>query len=96
MELKNTVRRVYRAQVSREGERIVFSIAANSFLPHQVRNTVGALLRVGTGRMTVDEFHSIIEAKQIGLAGPSAPSRGLCLMKVNYKKNLEEYDIENL
>jgi len=96
VELKSTVRRVSRAEVCVEGEMVVFNIAANSFLPHQVRNTIGALLRVGTGRMTADEFHSIIEAKQIGLAGPSAPARGLCLMKVNYRKNLEEYDIENL
>jgi len=96
VELKSTVRRIHRAEVSREGEMVVFNIAANSFLPHQVRNTIGALLQVGAGRMTVDEFHSIIEARQIGMAGPSAPAKGLFLIQVNYKKNLEEYDIENL
>jgi tRNA pseudouridine38-40 synthase len=95
-ELKSTVRRVYRAQVVREGEMIVFHMQANAFLPHQVRNTVGALIRVGLGKMTASRFNSIMKAREMGLAGPAAPACGLCLVKVNYKKNLEEYDIENL
>jgi tRNA pseudouridine38-40 synthase len=96
VELKSTRRRIYKSEFAREGELVVFSIIASSFLPHQVRNTVGALIRVGLGRMTVNELHSIMEARKIGLAGPAAPASGLFLMKVNYKKKLEEYDIENL
>ena len=71
------------------GEFAVFNIVANSFLPHQVRNTVGALIKVGLGKMTVDEFHRIIEAKQSGLAGPTAPACGLCLMQINYPHSFE-------
>lgn len=96
VELKSTRRRIYKSEFAREGELVVFSIKANSFLPHQVRNTVGTLIRVGLGRMTANEFNSIMEARKIGLAGPAAPASGLFLMKVNYKKKLEEYDIENL
>jgi len=96
VELKSTRRKVYQTRVYRDGELVIFNIIANSFLPHQMRNTVGALIRVGLGRMTPEEFHSIMEAKKIGLAGPAAPACGLCLMKVNYKKNIEEYDIEDL
>ena len=82
--IKNTIRRVYRAEMEEDGELAVFNMVANSFLPHQVRNTVGALLKVGLGKMSVDEFHRIIEAKKIGLAGPSAPACGLYLMQINY------------
>ncbi len=82
--LKSTVRRVFRAEVERDGELVTFNIAANSFLPHQVRTTVGALIRVGLGKMSVDEFHSIIEAKKPGTAGPTAPACGLCLTRINY------------
>ena len=96
VELKSTRRHIYKSEFAREGELVVFSIIANSFLPHQVRNTVGTLIRIGLGRMTVNELHSIMEARKIGLAGPAAPASGLFLMKVNYKKKLEEYDIENL
>ena len=75
---------------------ITFDITASSFLPHQVRNMVGLFIRIGLGRMTLGEFHSIMEARKIGLAGYAAPACGLCLVKVNYKKNIEEYDIEDL
>ena len=93
--IKSTIRRVYRAKVEKDGQSAVFNIVANSFLPHQVRNTVGALLRVGLGKMTVDEFHRIIEAKKPGLARPTAPARGLCLMRINYPRSFEGYN-ENL
>jgi len=83
---RKTVRRVYRAEMEKDGELAIFNMVANSFLPHQVRNTVGALVRVGLGKMSVDEFHSIIEAKNPGLAGPTAPACGLCLMRVNYPR----------
>ena len=82
--IKSTVRNVYRAEMEKEGEMAVFNIEANSFLPHQVRNTVGALIKMGLGKMNADEFYSIIEAKEPGLAGPTAPACGLCLMRVNY------------
>ncbi len=95
-DIKSTRRRVYQAGVDRDGELVIFSITASSFLPHQVRNMVGLLIRIGLGKMTLDEFHSIMEAKKIGLAGHAAPACGLCLVKVNYNKKLEEYDIENL
>lgn len=85
-EIKSTRRKVYQARVYREGELVIFNMVANSFLPHQVRNTVGALIRVGLGKMTAEEFHSIMEAKKPGLAGPAAPACGLCLMKVNYRE----------
>ena len=87
---KNTVRRVYQAEMEKDGELAVFNMVANSFLPHQVRNTVGTLIRIGLGRMRVDEFCSIIEMKKLGLVGPTAPARGLCLMQVNYPYPFEE------
>lgn len=93
--VKSMVRRVFRAEVARDGELVIFNIAANSFLLHQVRNTVGALIRVGQGKMTLDEFHSILEAREPALAGPTAPACGLCLDRVNYPGPLENGD-ENL
>jgi len=89
VEIKNTIRRAYRAETEKDGELAVFNMVANSFLPHQVRNTVGALIRVGLGKMTIDEFHRIIEAKKPGLAGPTAPARGLFLMQINYPHSFE-------
>lgn len=88
--IKSTIRHIYRAEIEKDGDLVIFNIVANSFLPHQVRNTVGALIKVGLGRMTVDEFRSIVEAKRPGLAGPTAPACGLCLMRINYPHPWEE------
>ena len=88
--IKSTVRSVYRAETERNGELAVFNMVAKSFLHHQVRNTIGALIKVGLGRMSVDEFRSIVEAKKPGLAGPTAPACGLCLMQINYPRPLGE------
>lgn len=93
---KCTVRRVYRAEVTRQGEFVIFYIAATAFLPHQVRNTVGSLLRVGQGKMTLAEFCSIMETKVVGSAGPAVPACGLCLMRVNYGEQFEVNIDENL
>jgi tRNA pseudouridine38-40 synthase len=84
---KRTERSVYKAEVSREGESVFFDMVADSFLPKQVRTTVGSLVRVGLGKLTVEEFKKITQAKRPGLAAPVAPAHGLCLMKVNYPEH---------
>jgi len=45
---------------------------------------VGTLLQAGFGELEPDQVADIIEAKDRRLAGPTAPARGLCLMKVDY------------
>ncbi len=96
IEKKSTLRDVYRAEVERKEDMVLFTIVANSFLPHQVRNTVGTLIQVGWGKISIDALKKIIEAKKPGLAGPTVPACGLCLMKVNYPTPLEEIHDENL
>lgn len=85
-----TIRRVSRSEVESKKDMLVFHMTANSFLPHQIRNTVGALLQVGMGKMNVSGFCDIMNAKRPGLAGPRAPAKGLFLMKINYAKPFGE------
>jgi len=93
---KHTIRHIHRAQLEKMEELVVLNITANSFLPHQVRNTAGALLKIGLGRMSIDDFYAIIEARKVGLAGPTAPACGLCLMRINYPYSFGEICHENL
>jgi tRNA pseudouridine38-40 synthase len=86
---KSTVRDVKRAEFKREGESVIFHMEANAFLTHQVRSTVGALIKVGLGKMMPQEFKAIIEARQIGLAGPAAPPQGLYLKRINYAEEFK-------
>jgi tRNA pseudouridine38-40 synthase len=85
---KITLRNVYEAGIEKKGRFAVFRIVANSFLPHQVRSTVGLLIRLGLRKIGIEDFRDIIEAKSLGLAGPVSPACGLCLEKVNYPEPL--------
>jgi tRNA pseudouridine38-40 synthase len=90
-DIKSTIRTVFNARVESGQDRLIFSIEANAFLPHQVRNTVGTLVRVGLGKIGSNDFKRILEARKPGLAGPTAPAQGLYLMQVNYPRPLGEY-----
>jgi len=81
---KNTVRTIYKAEVDRQGDVVIFHVVANSFLPHQVRHTMGALVNVGVGKSDVAVFREILRSKKPATAGPALPPHGLCLLKVNY------------
>lgn len=85
----STVRHLYRLDVCRQGDEIIIDAEANAFLPHQVRRFAGALVEVGRGRMTVEEFAALLSGPPSS-AGPVAPAHGLCLMRVDYKAPLFE------
>lgn len=53
-----------------------------------VRAIVGTLLEVGRGKLTVDGFRQVIEAKDRGRAGTSAPGHALYLVDVTYPEEL--------
>lgn len=61
-----------------------FRFKADGFLRHMVRNLVGTLIRLGRGRLSLEELREILEAKDRSLAGESAPPQGLFLRKVLY------------
>jgi tRNA pseudouridine38-40 synthase len=87
--VRNTVRNVYRAEFRQDGRLVVFYIKASSFLTHQVRNTVGIMLRIGSGKLDKEQLKQIMAEKRYGAAGPALPAKGLCLIKVNYPRELE-------
>ncbi len=70
--------------VRRDGENIIFHVAARSFLYHQVRNMVGTLMMVGTGQWSQDAFQTAFEARDRRAGGPTAPAQGLTFWGVNY------------
>lgn len=87
----NTQRRVLRAVWRMEADRAgvgslyLFEIEANAFLRTMVRTLVAALLEVGSGRRTVEQFVMLLSAAQRGLAPAPAPACGLCLVEVTYE-----------
>ncbi|MFA5055467.1 MAG: tRNA pseudouridine(38-40) synthase TruA [Dehalococcoidia bacterium] len=80
----NTTRTVYRAGTYREGSMVSCVVEASAFLPHQMRMTVGSLLKVGLKVSDIAAFRKIFESGKPATAGPAVPPHGLFLMKVNY------------
>jgi tRNA pseudouridine38-40 synthase len=83
----STVRHLYCLEVRRHNDDVIIDAQASSFLPHQVRRFAGALVEVGRGRITVDDFEKLLQGPPAS-AGPVAPAHGLCLMRVDYETPL--------
>jgi tRNA pseudouridine38-40 synthase len=77
-------RTVKRAAWSEEGDVLRFEVEADAFLRGMVRGIVGTLLWVGRGKVSVAGFEEVLRSRDRGQAGPSAPARGLCLIRVTY------------
>jgi tRNA pseudouridine38-40 synthase len=61
-----------------------FEIKADRFLRNMVRSIVGTLLEVGKGKIKTEEFQAIVDARDRGRAGQSAPAQGLFLVDIGY------------
>lgn len=61
-----------------------FTITANRFLRNMVRAIVGTLMEVGRGRMTIEQFRNVVDAKDRCRAGDSVPGNALFLVDVKY------------
>lgn len=75
-------------EVDPKEDTLVFTITADRFLRNMVRAIVGTLFQVGKGRMSLDEFVRVIEAKNRCSAGSSAPGHALYLEGVGYPDEL--------
>ncbi|WP_443662281.1 tRNA pseudouridine(38-40) synthase TruA [Clostridium sp.] len=81
---KTSVRTIFRLDIIKNEDIIKIYIAADGFLYNMVRIIVGALIRVGEGKIKPSEINDIIESKQRSKAGKSVPANGLCLEEVFY------------
>jgi tRNA pseudouridine38-40 synthase len=82
--LLHPVRKVLRSEVKKRGKEIVYTVEASGFLRYMVRTIVGTLIEVGRGKMELRQIEVIFKKKDRSLAGPTAPAKGLCLVKVLY------------
>jgi len=58
---------------------------AKSFLWHQVRKMVGAIVEVGSGALSLTQLKSIIDAKDPNKCPPMAPAHGLYFLEAEYE-----------
>lgn len=81
---KSPVKTLDKLDIERNGDEIIFTVEARSFIYHQVRNMVGTLKEVGNERLKPEDVKTILEACDRTKAGISAPACGLYLNKVMY------------
>jgi tRNA pseudouridine38-40 synthase len=67
-----------------EGDCMVYRVKGNRFLRGMVRALTATMLKIGRGKMTLEEFHHVIRAKDCTKASFSVPADGLFLVAVNY------------
>jgi tRNA pseudouridine38-40 synthase len=77
------VRRVYRSELERRGDLLVYEIEATAFLRHMVRNVVGTLVEIGSGRRSED-VAGLLAVRDRTQAAATAPAHGLCLAEIRY------------
>ncbi|MBC8357623.1 MAG: tRNA pseudouridine(38-40) synthase TruA [Candidatus Aminicenantes bacterium] len=82
--LLNPVRKVKRSEIKKKGSEIIYTVEANGFLRYMVRTMVGTLLEIGKNKIPPEKIEEIFRGKKRSLASPTAPAKGLCLVKVNY------------
>lgn len=81
---ETTVRRIYQVVLEEQGEELVIRVTGNGFLYNMVRIIVGTLLEVGAGRLRPKDIPLILEKKDRSAAGPTAPAKGLTLVKYEF------------
>ncbi|TWF44087.1 tRNA pseudouridine38-40 synthase [Chitinophaga polysaccharea] len=87
-QVKTYICKIMESSWTVEGERIVYNVTANRFLRGMVRGLVGTMLRVGRGKLSMDQFREAIESKDCTKADFAVPPQGLFLMNVQYPEGL--------
>jgi tRNA pseudouridine38-40 synthase len=76
---RSKVRTIFCSRLERQGDWLDYTVRGSGFLKHMVRNMVGTLIEVGRGNI---DFALGLPEK----CGPTAPAKGLTLMKVEYEE----------
>lgn len=82
---RTSIRTLLKTEIIKKDKGLVdCEFTADGFLRYMVRNITGTLVDVGLGKITPKQVQKILESKNRDIAGITAPSHGLFLVKVNY------------
>lgn len=84
----NTVRRIRRVDVRREGDCINIEISGNAFLHNMIRIIVGTIVEMNKSNAEPHLLDEIIAKKDRDASGTTAPPYGLYLLRVVYDPDL--------
>jgi tRNA pseudouridine38-40 synthase len=82
----SSVRTITRLELRRSGDWIWLDVEADGFLYNMVRAIAGTLMNVGRGYWPKERVAEVLTAGDRTQAGPTAPAKGLFLMRVSYEQ----------
>lgn len=90
--VESAVREIYASRWRREGAYIHYDVSGSGFLYNMVRILVGTMLEIGQGKRDEAAIKRAIASGNRADAGPTAPARGLTLLRVRY----EDFDTDEV
>ena len=81
---RSPVRRLERIAIERRGDYLILDFQANAFLHHMVRNLMGTLVYVASGRREPQWVEHLLAERNRALAAPTFDAAGLYLARVEY------------
>ena len=88
---RETVKNVFQLVLRRSGAWFSADVLGSGFLYKQVRSMIGTLFEVGRGKIPPAGVREILDSGDRRLAGPTAPAKGLCLVRVFYDRILSDW-----
>ena len=82
--VKDTVRAIWRAEVTRNGHDVQLIVEGSGFLYNMVRIIAGTLRDIGSGKLAPGALQRAIDTGDRLDLGVTAPAHGLTLMEVFY------------
>ena len=83
--LTKSVKKMTKVELTQIRENIYrLELEADGFLYKMVRNIVGTLLEIASGKIKIESIPEILASKDRRKAGFAAPAKGLFLIKVHY------------
>jgi tRNA pseudouridine38-40 synthase len=89
---KTATKTLYELHIKAQGPWVFCRIRANAFLYHMVRNIMGSLIAIGTGRRVPEWMLDLLKHKDRRLAAPTFMPDGLYLASVTYP---EQFTLPN-
>ncbi len=81
---EDKIRTIYKTNIKKQKEIITIVFQADGFMKYQVRNMVGLLIEIGSGKRKIQDVEKIILKKNRNSSIKIAPAEGLYLRKVWY------------
>ncbi len=88
-QVKNFLCTIEQSEWRQEGILLVYQVKANRFLRGMVRGLTATMLKVGRGKISIEDLKQIIEGRDCSKANFAVPAKGLFLMKVEFSPGVK-------